>query len=132
MAVMDILTSKHHGFGGILNKIRARNHPQSEDETEEKEKAPPSTPKDIISLIDHFKGLPKIYPVKPKKKKPKKSQAMLNQYAERKKEREKAMTYGTRQRIRRVEHHCDSLKDMFLSEEEKPETRKARILHSVS
>lgn len=134
MAVMDILTSKTQGFGGILSKIRARKHPQPSDSSDStsEEKAPPTSPKDIISLIDHFKRLPKIYPVKPKKKKPKKSQAMIEKYTERKKEREMAMTYGTRRRIRRVDYHCDSLKDIFLSKKENTQTRKSRILNSVA
>lgn len=122
---MDILTSKTQGFGGILHRIRAKKHPEPEaDEEEAKEPEPPRSPKDIIGLIDHFKTLPKLYPVKPKKKKPKQTQVMMEKYQERKKEREKAMSYGTRRRLKRVEFHCESLKDLFLSE---PDLKNIRI-----
>ena len=69
----------------------------------------------ICELIQEFHKLPKIYPTKPKKKKPAKTAMMLEQYAQRKKERENAMNHGTRTRIKRAEHHCDSLKGLYIS-----------------
>lgn len=112
--VLDIITSKKTGFGGMLSKIRAKKQEPKKVE-EEKEPSPPSSPKDICSLIEHFKTLPKVYPTKPKKRKPKPTVMMIEKYAERKKEREKAMSYVTRRRLRRVEFHCDTLKELFLT-----------------
>ncbi|KAF6023817.1 hypothetical protein EB796_017870 [Bugula neritina] len=105
----------------MLSKIREAKdiptHKAKEENDEEEKPAPdkPSSPNDISSLIEHFKTLPKIYPSKPKKKKPKPTVLMLEKYAAKKKKREQAMSYVTRRRIKRAEFHCDTLKDLFLS-----------------
>ena len=115
--VVDIITNKKQGFGAMLHKIRAKKHTPnvSDDEESERAETPPKSPQDICGLIDHFKTLPKIYPKKPKKLKPK-PELMMEKYAERKKEREKAMRYVTRRRIRRVEFHCNTLEELFLAD----------------
>lgn len=115
--IVELIKSKNQGFGGILHKIRTKKEAaKAEDSEEEKEAVKPQSPKDICSLIDHFKTLPKIYPTKPKKRKPKPTALMMAKYEERKKEREKAMSYVTRRRLRRAEFHCDTLKELYLTD----------------
>ncbi|XP_067943278.1 uncharacterized protein [Watersipora subatra] len=112
LKVMDLLTGKNQGFGKVLHKIREKK--EEEKAIEETEKQAPQSPKDIGALIDHFKTLPKIYPSKPKKRRPKPTERMIEKYTERKKERDKAMTYVTRKRLRRVEFHFETIKELFL------------------
>ena len=117
--VVDIITSKKQGFGAVLNKIRAAKHADGQEVKDTpREPAAPKTPKDICSLIEHFKTLPKIYPRKPKKPKPKPTVVMIEKYEARKREREKAMSYVTKRRLQRVSFHCDTLADLFLTDNE--------------
>lgn len=118
MNVMDVIGNSNRGFKGILTKIRAKKqglpHIGEKPESEGKPQKPGS-PKDVCDLIDHFLTLPKIYPVKPKKAKPRVTSVMMEKYKERKKQREMAMSYGTRTRLKRVDHHSDTLKNVFLT-----------------
>ena len=68
----------------------------------------------MCELIEEFHKLPKLYPIKPKMKKPEMTQVLLNKYEDRKKHREAAMNYGTRTRIKRAQFHCDSLAGVYL------------------
>jgi len=110
------LITSNVGFKAKLNKIRANKLLAQKQKSPEKQKtpSPPPTPDDICALITHFKTLPKIYPSKPKKPKPKPTEVMIERYKERKKQRETAMNTGTKRRIRRVEHHLQSLKEIYL------------------
>lgn len=114
--VMHLVGGNNVGFRGMLNKIRSEKAlPLIKPTPSPEEKPVPKSPKDVCGLIEHFLSLPKIYPVKPKKKKPKPTAVMIEKYAERAKQREMSMNYGTRRRIKRVDHHCQVLKDMFLT-----------------
>jgi len=109
--VVNLLGGPNTGFGAKLKEIRARNLPII---TKPKTPTPPPTPTDVCSWIEHFKSLPKIYPVKPQKVKPKMTTVMIAEYEERKRKRDMAMRYSTRQRIKKANYHLTSLKDLFL------------------
>jgi len=113
--VVNII-GKKKGFGAILANIRQAK--------QDKLSLPPVVraanldgAANLCELIDEFYKLPRIYPSKPKKRKPAVTDISTAQYEERKKRRELAMQYGTRSRVKRVQHLCTSLTDIYLQKE---------------
>lgn len=132
VGVVNII-GKQKGFGAILKNIRkTKAEPTKLPVVKPKTPKPDfDSPRNVSELITEFKKLPKLYPTKPQMKQPEKTDVLIQQYEERRKEREQAMSYGTRSRIKRAQFHCNSLTGLYVqsTNPQKPLQRKTSMIN---